>query len=268
MNYPFKKRSLLFLFGSVILLALESCSGFYRYKLFQTDESIVVDSIKNQRGVTDRNYVLEPFDKFTFKVYTNNGEPLIDPNYEVSSVNSNANSNVTKQKDEVVYTIQSDSLVYLPMIGMVNLVGKTAYQADSLLATKYEQFYKGAFVRIKIISKRVIVYGPNGGKIIPLEYENMNLLEVLALYGDIKLDANTTNIKVIRGDLNNPDVQVINLNTIEGMRKAQLDIVPGDVIYVEPTRKVLRETLIDIMPLITATTSVLTLLAIVYSYNR
>jgi polysaccharide export outer membrane protein len=236
--------------------------------LFQTDQSVVVDSIKNQRGVTDRNYVLEPFDKFTFKVYTNNGEQLIDPNYEVSSVNSTPNSPATMQKDEVVYTIQSDSLVFLPMIGMVNLVGKTAYQADSLLAAKYEQYYKGAFVRVKIVSKRVIVFGPNGGKIIPLEYENMNLLEVLALYGDIKLDANTTNIKVIRGDLNNPDVQVINLNTLEGMRKAQLDIVPGDVIYVEPTRKVFRESLVDLMPLFSVTTSILTMLIIVYSYKR
>ncbi|MFN8416814.1 MAG: polysaccharide biosynthesis/export family protein [Cytophagaceae bacterium] len=268
MNYLFKKRNLLFLFSSVIALVMTSCGGFYRYKLFQTDSSVVVDSIKNQRGVTDRNYVLEPFDKFTFKVYTNNGEQLIDPNYEVSSVNSMPNSNATMHKDEVVYTIQSDSLVYLPMIGMVNLVGKTAYQADSILASKYEQFYKGAFVRIKIISKRVVVYGPSGGKIIPLEYENMNLIEVLALYGDVKLDANTTNIKVIRGDLNNPDVQVINLNTIEGMRKAQLDVVPGDIIYVEPTRKVFRETLMDVMPLITATTSILTLLVIVYSYNK
>jgi polysaccharide export outer membrane protein len=258
MHYHFKRR-LLFYIVLILALGVSSCTRFYhKYKLFQTDQSYVVDSINNQRGVSDRNYTLDVFDKFTFRVYTNNGELLIDPNQELSPVNRQTSTTV-KDKQDIEYLITSDSLVHLPLIGKVNLVGYTVGQADSILSVKYEKFYTGAFVKVKFTSKRVIVFGSSGGKIIPLTNENINLIEVLALYGDVKVDANVTNIKVIRGELNNPDVQVINLNTIEGMKRAQLDVVPGDIIYIEPSRRIFRETIVDIMPLISATTSILTL---------
>jgi len=63
---------------------------------------------------------------------------------------------------------------------------------------------------------------------------------------------------LIRGDLQNPSVQIIDLSTIEGMRKAALNVEPGDIVYVEPIRRVFLEALADYLPVFGAVTSVLT----------
>ena len=103
----------------------------------------------------------------------------------------------------------------------------------------------------------MIVFGPSGGQIIPLENENMNLLEILAISKEINNKAYADNIRLIRGSLSNPNVQVINLTTIEGMKKANLSVRPNDIIYVEPKQvlagQALRE---NVLPYVTVLTSV------------
>jgi polysaccharide export outer membrane protein len=68
-------------------------------------------------------------------------------------------------------------------------------------------------------------------------------------------------IRLLRGNLSeNPDVQLINLSTIEGMKVAQHKLLPGDIIYIEPIKRVFRETMTDIFPSISVVVSLLTLL--------
>jgi polysaccharide export outer membrane protein len=44
-----------------------------------------------------------------------------------------------------------------------------------------------------------------------------------------------------------PEIQVINLTTWEGVKAANLRVEPGDIIYIEPRRRVYRqETLQDV----------------------
>ena len=68
---------------------------------------------------------------------------------------------------------------------------------------------------------------------VPLENENTSLIEVLALAGGVG-GSKAFRIKLIRGDLRNPQVFLIDLSTIEGLKKTNLQIVSNDIIYVEP----------------------------------
>jgi polysaccharide export outer membrane protein len=68
---------------------------------------------------------------------------------------------------------------------------------------------------------------------------------------------------LIRGDLNNPEVHLIDLSTIEGMAKANLKIEANDIIYIEPVRKVLVESISDISPVIGLFSSVISIVTLV-----
>jgi polysaccharide export outer membrane protein len=85
---------------------------------------------------------------------------------------------------------------------------------------------------------------------VALTNDNMNLIEVLAEVGGIPQTGKAHNIRLIRGDLSNPSVQVIDLTTIDGMRKASLQVEPNDIIYVEPLRRVFIEAFADVAPII------------------
>jgi polysaccharide export outer membrane protein len=232
--------------------------------MFETDASILVDSIEQARNKSTSTYTIQINDVITLDVYTNNGEKLIDPNNALTE-----GSPVQKEAPTPVkYTIYADGCAHLPMVGNVPLKGLTVFQADSLLALKFAAYYSAPFVKTTLLSKRVIVFGPEGGRVIPLEYEDMNLIEVIAKYGGIKLDGKANNIRVLRGDLKNPDVQLINLNTIEGLKLAYTDMQPGDIVYIEPKRRVFKETLQDIYPLVAISTSLTTVFLLIKAASK
>ena len=87
----------------------------------------------------------------------------------------------------------------------------------------------------------------------------MSIIEVIALSGGIDKMAKAHNIRLIRGDLTSPQVEVIDLSSISGMKKASLYVQPNDIIYIEPVRKVVIEGVRDLSPLLSLFTTILTL---------
>lgn len=249
----------------LLILCLASCRGYKQNIMFKTDGSIFADTLKRAVREAERNYIIRKNDLLSIKVYTNFGESLIDPNMELFK---GANRNVQIYEDRQKYLVQDNGFVKLPMVGMVKLDGLILYQADSLLERKYSEFYEDVFCVSRLLNRRVIVLGAIGGHVIPLENENMNILEILALAGGIDNFSKVQNIRLIRGDLKDPDIYVIDLSTIAGMKQANLNVQPNDIIYIEPVRKVLMESIRDISPVIGLVTNIITLILIIVTLGK
>jgi len=56
------------------------------------------------------------------------------------------------------------------------------------------------------------------------------------------------------------------LTTIQGMRKAELKMQPGDIVYIEPVRRVVSESLRDISPILSVITSLFTILVLARNF--
>lgn len=225
--------------GLLFITVFYSCTP--KNRMFSTAKEYMVDSIQNKIRQAEQDYVIQKNDYLTLKVFSNGGERIIDPDFELNKKEGGA-----KGEDVIKYLVKTDGTVDFPMIGNIKLSGYTLYQADSLLSIQYSKYYKDPFVVTRLLNKRVVVLGPIStaglgvtvaGKVIPLENENMNLIEVLALFGGITDRGKSYNIRVIRGDLHNPDVSIIDLSTIEGMKKANLAVYPNDIIYIESSKK-------------------------------
>ncbi len=228
--------------------------------MFKEDGQIISPQLQKQVLEAESNYLLKKNDFLSIEVYTNKGELIIDPNNELlesNKMNQRENRRVPK------YLVQHDGLVKLPIIGTLKLEGLTLGQAENLLEKEYSKFYKDAFVVAKYTNKRIIVLGGLGGMVLPLENENTNLLEVLALAGGFNKDAKANNIRLLRGDLDDPEIYLIDLSTVEGMKQSMVPVQPGDVIYVEPVRRVVSESLKDITPVLSILTSTLTLIILI-----
>ena len=52
--------------------------------------------------------------------------------------------------------------------------------------------------------------------------------------GGVSEGSNASRIKLIRGDLENPDIYMIDLSSIEGIKTANLSLKAGDIIYIDP----------------------------------
>jgi polysaccharide export outer membrane protein len=245
------------------------------------DNSTVLSAMANR---ATQNYTIEPNDYLAISVYTNKGEILLDPNNEFEigdegdgqqdnggGLNNNrmmmGNQNQINSRMDLPlmnnnskprsFLINSDGSVKLPMVGNIKLGGYTLNQADSILNQAYSAYYEQPFVKTQYLNKRVVLLGALGDRLIPLYNDNMNLLEILAISENFQQNAKATNIRIIRGDLKKPEVQVVDLTTIEGMKKANLTILPNDIIYVEPRRSLDKEYFANVSTAISPFTTVL-----------
>ncbi|WP_460499960.1 polysaccharide biosynthesis/export family protein [Hymenobacter agri] len=282
----------------VLLLSSCASSQYYQKRtLFRLTDSQgrQLDSTKLRIAVnrSERNYVIQPNDYVEVRVNTNKGERILDPNGELpfgqpsgplpsrsatgsqggATGGTRSTTRTTGQTGSSAgaseFLVYADGTALLPMVGRVKLSGLSLLQADSMLARMFDVYYKESFVTTRVTNNRVIVLGAAGGQVISLANDNMNLLEVLALAGGIdgggagssnfyRNGGRADNIRIIRGDLKNPRVQQVDLSTLNGMRRANLQVEPNDIIYVEPIRRPFLDALTDAAPLLSLSSLILT----------
>ncbi|MDW7693818.1 polysaccharide biosynthesis/export family protein [Flammeovirgaceae bacterium SG7u.111] len=269
--------------STLLLLAticLQSCASFKQNILFSTENEINPEVFDQSFNRAVKAYRFEPYDVLAFTIYTNNGERLIDPNaeFEIGDQPSISDGGVNRQQQQNQQGGQTNSLLNfpitsnnmaprsylldesgvseLPLIGKVKLGGFTLEQADSLLSEKYATYYEKPFVKTQYLNKRVIIMGALGDMVMPLRNENMTLVEVLALAGSVQNRSKPDKIRLIRGDVENPSVKIIDLTTMEGYTKSNIIVEPNDIIYVEAKRRLDRETFTDLTVLLTPITAI------------
>lgn len=252
------------------LLMLGSCRAYKQDIMLQAAAGDYA-SLRQQVVAAEKTYTIQAHDLLEVEVYTNKGERIIDPDFELMKEMGGGQAQTQRVRPQ--YLVQAGGEVKLPMVGTVALAGNSLQQADSILALAFSSFYKEPFVLTRYANKRVIVLGAvggsagGGGQVIPLLNQNMNLLEVLALSGGITGRGKAHNIRLIRGDLDQPQVQFIDLSTLEGMQQASLQVQSGDIIYIEPIRRILPETIRDIAPVVGLITNVVTLVIVIVSLS-
>jgi polysaccharide export outer membrane protein len=252
--FPFVRNLLL-----VSLLFMMSCASYKQNIMFKSTEEVQPERISKEVSAVENNYHIQKNDLLSLEVYSNKGERLIDPNPELSQKNGAIQE---VEEDEPVYLVDLKGIVRFPMVGEINLENFTLRQAEEILQKEYAKFFKEPYVQLTYKNKRVILLGALGGHVIPLENENMNLLEVLALGKGLTNDSKAQNIRLIRGER----VFEIDLSTIQGLRDGNVIVEPGDVIYVEPVRRPVSEALRDYSGALSLLISLTTLLLVLQSY--
>ncbi|HEX6891730.1 MAG TPA: polysaccharide biosynthesis/export family protein, partial [Chryseolinea sp.] len=212
--------------------------------------------VKQLVDLAERNYVIQKNDYLQLEVYTNKGERIIDPDFELTKDLNNQN---LAAKAEPNYLVDIRGVAKFPMIGEIKIEGLTIRLGEELLQKAYEVYYKDSFVVLKYVNKRVIVLGAPGGQVIPLVNENVHLVEVLALAKGVDNLAMAQNIRVLRGD----QVHIADLSTIDGYIKNNILIEHGDIVYIEPIRRPVSEAFRDYLPVLTALTSLTTLIVVI-----
>lgn len=157
------------------------------------------------------------------------------------------------------YKVEFDGTVKMPTLGHVLLKGMTVREAELFLEQKFSVFYNKPFVLLEVINRKVTIFPGNEGsaKVVSLKNENTTLLEGLAEAGGIANSGKAYKIKLMRGDLKNPQIYLIDLSTIDGMKEADLVLQANDIIYIEPTLRVDKALIGEILPYLTFITTMI-----------
>lgn len=206
-------------------------------------------------------YRVSPNDIVSMSVYTNDGFKLIDITTSAESVTSRLNN--MNNNTNIQFLVEPDGMIKLPIIGKFKIAGMTIREAERALESQYASFYNKPFVIIRVINRRVTVFPGTGGsgRVVNLENESTTVIEALALAGGITNTGKSKKIKLIRGDLRNPKVLLIDLSTLEGLKQGNLLLQANDIIYVEPVPRLSQEVLTQITPIV----GIITSFALIYN---
>ncbi|WKV12998.1 polysaccharide biosynthesis/export family protein [Marivirga harenae] len=241
---------------------MSGCKVYRQNIILQSESDINSENFKEEVSKIEGAYKIQSGDKVNIEVYTNKGERVIDPNLELNAITGGGAGGGRLMPDKEFEVLPNGTAI-LPLLGETKIEGYSIGGLQEMLKEQYSEYYIQPFVRVRALNRRVVVLGAMGGQVIPIENEKMTVLEILALSGGLNRDSKGRNIRLIRGPLDDPSVQVINLATIEGMQKANLQVLPNDIIYVEPIRRIFTESVRDIAPVIGIVTNVVTLFIVI-----
>ena len=239
----------------VSILSMSACS--YRNNvMFSHDDDFVAAQLTAEARALETNYIIQPNDLLNVKVYTKNGEMIIDPEYELTK---GINSNNRDNRPDPEYLVRLDGSIFLPMVGDVSLVGYTIHEANLKLIELYSEYFVDPYVIANYTNKRITVLGAPSGQIIPLENENLTIAEVLAMSGGLQDNGNASAMKLIRGN----EVFLIDFSTVEGYYASNQIVKAGDIIYIEPINRVVADNAGTIALILSMITTTVTLLVLV-----
>lgn len=235
-----------------IALSLAGCKSLFPNILFEQNNYQFFELAQKE---IDR-YVMQPGDQITVKVYSRDGFKLID-------VIDYSSAQGVPYQPSTIYVIDNEGFVNLPIIGNIFVKGYSEAELEKLLADKYANLFVDPYVVVKVANRRVFVFRGNSAIVVPLNESPTSLIEVLAKSGGLDEQMKAKNIKIIRGDLKNPQVTLVDLSTIEGMRKANLVLQSNDIVYVERRRNAFIAGVKEITPFMSILTGLGTIILII-----
>lgn len=220
-------KKILFIIAPLAFI-LFGCQTFDKSRMLKTPLNYHFQTFKDS---VETGYQIAVDDEIQITMYSNDGYNLI----RLSEGNNNNQSSSRSGLNNNSFKVRSDSTIKVPVIGKLNVVGLTLNQLENKFEQILAAHVRNPFVIAKIENRRVFLFrGGNTSTVVQLQNQNTTLFEVLAASGGIPQGSNASRIKLIRGDLKNPEIYLIDLSTIEGMQAANLEMKAGDIIYIDP----------------------------------
>lgn len=260
----FMKKTLFLLVPALLILAtMTSCRVLNPSIMLKAKKDYPYDTLALDSAFFKvQEYKIAPNDIIEMRFFANNGFEILDLTRTNREVTSRGNYN------DIIYTIEMDGTVELPIIGRISLSGYTIRQATDTLEKRYNEFYEKPYIMLQVTNKRVIVYPGNEGasaKVVPLKNNNTTLMEALAASGGVAKEGKAYRIKLVRSNGNpaKPDIYLFDLSTIDNVAQTNIIVQANDVIYVEPRRNIPQEALREISPILTMISSVFIMIALI-----
>lgn len=225
----------------LLLLAtafLTSCSTLNKSRMLKTPRNYKFEEFVDSVSYKEE-YKIAIDDEIRIRMYSNDGYNYISltgGNNNVNQAGSGGGSGFGNDiRNDLLYKVRLDSTIKVPLIGKIKVEGLNIEELESKIESLLKTQFNSPFVISEIFNRRVYLFkGGSTASIIELENQNSTLFEILARSGGLGDGENASRIKLIRGDLENPQIYLIDLSTIEGMKKANMNLKAGDIVYIDP----------------------------------
>ena len=221
----------------VAIFLFVSCQSYKKVPYLQDME--VVEQSVQQGNLYDAKIM--PKDLLTIVVSCTNPELAVPFNLTVaSSANlATGNTQLTSQQVLQPYLVDNEGEVNIPVLGELKVSGLTKKQAEQLIVEKLKPFIKEApIVTVRMINYKISVIGEvSRPGTFSINNEKVNLLEALAMAGDMTVWGVRDNVKLIRENADGKqEIVTLDLNKAETILSPYYWLQQNDIVYVTPNK--------------------------------
>ncbi len=227
-----KLRSYLFFSISIAVFLLSACTSHKELVYLQETGDVPPEHFYP----TDQpEYKIQNQDVLYIKVLTLNQE-VSDL---VNSTPSYSSNLFTNEASLYIYgyDVSDSGYVEIPVIGKVEVAGKTISQAKQAIQEKSNIYLKDATVILKLISFKYSVFGEVLRPGVYYNYNNqLTVLEAISMAGNLTDFGNREKITVIRPTRQGTQTFRLDLSDKNILTSEGFFLLPNDIVYVEPTK--------------------------------
>lgn len=224
-------KKIIAVFG--FLLLLTACTSTKDISYFQDTQQ------ETTAVVTPKQITMRPQDKLTIIVNTRNQDltNMFNLAYVTKQLGTTANAGAGLGVS--CYTVDNEGYIDFPVLGKVNVGGKTRTQIAQQIKDELikQNLVKDAVVTVEFAN---LTYSVLGEVKYPNRYaitnDQVTLLDAISQAGDLTIQGQRTNIKVLRSDIDGKQTTyIVNLCSLEDLQNSPAYYLQqNDIIYVEP----------------------------------
>ena len=236
MNVQGMRRNVFTCLITIFLLA--SCQSYKKVPYLQDVE--VMEQTAQQENLYDAKIM--PKDLLTIVVSCTSPELAVPFNLTVASpasVATTGNSQLTVQPVLQPYLVDNEGKINFPVLGELNVGGLTKKEAEQLIVNKLKPYIKETpIVTVRMVNYKISVLGEVARPgTFTINNEKVNLLEALAMAGDMTVWGLRDNVKLIReGADGKQQIITLDLNSAETILSPYYWLQQNDIVYVTPNK--------------------------------
>ena len=242
-----------------IAVAMCSCAKLRPYEMLRNGKDYEV----SEQETSQLEYVIQPNDRLTIRVLNNNGQAYFGFGGGSSGGTSNFNSGNNSYNG---FPVEYDGKVKLPILGRIDISGKTIRQAEDTLEMLYSEYFPEPFVLINVNSRKVTVFMNGGSKVqtVPMTNDQFTLIDAIAACGGLTEISRAYRIKLIRGNLTDkPKIYYWNVSSIETLDGTNILLEANDIVYIESRPQYVTRVLREISPYLTLVTTLMSVYGVI-----
>lgn len=229
-----KSKWIVILFASLFIMS--SCSSYKNVPYLQNPE--VVNELKKELPMYDAKIM--PKDLLTIMVNTTDPEAAAPFNLTAQTAANNARSNsLYSQPTLQQYLVNNEGNIDFPVLGRLHVGGLTKNQAEDLVREKLKPYLREEpIVTVRMVNYKISVMGEVARPgTFTVNNEKVNILEALAMAGDLTIWGKRDDVMLIREDAKGKrEIITLNLNDANLITSDHYYLQQNDILYVTPNK--------------------------------
>lgn len=135
------------------------------------------------------------------------------------------------------YTLDDDGCIELPLTGKIELKNLTVNQAKEKMQNEVNKFMTQTTLIVKLSNFNLSILGEvNKPGMYKVYQSQINLLEAIAMAGNMTNFAKNEEVKIVRQTDNGSEIVTVDLGSADILSSPYYYLKPNDIVYVEPLK--------------------------------